>query len=236
MESLYLIIPAYNEELNIRHVVGEWYSQLCQFEGEMDFKVIVVNDGSTDRTLEVLKKMRDEYPRLKVLNKENGGHGSAILAGYRYSIKNDVDWIFQTDSDGQTVADEFSQFWKDRERYDAIIGVRPNRGDGKSRKFVEDALCFLVRIVFGIKLEDVNAPFRLMKTALVKKYIRKMPRDYNLSNAMLTILFVYCNENVGFKNITFLSRRCGANSINIKNIVKIGIRAIFDFISIRSRM
>ena len=70
-------------------------------------------------------------------------------------------------------------------RYDAIIGSRAVRGDGKSRKFVENVVCFLLRMIFGVKVSDANAPYRLMKSSLVAKYIDKLPEDFNIPNIML---------------------------------------------------
>ena len=65
------------------------------------------------------------------------GHGPTLLCGYRYAIKNKADYIFQTDSDGQTLPEEFEDFWIKRKRYDAVLGDRRDRQDGMSRVFVE---------------------------------------------------------------------------------------------------
>jgi glycosyltransferase involved in cell wall biosynthesis len=66
-----------------------------------------------------------------------GGHGSAVLYGYRYAIKNNADYVFQTDSDNQTNPAEFEQFWQLRKKYDAVIGNRVHRQDGIQRIMVE---------------------------------------------------------------------------------------------------
>ena len=66
-------------------------------------------------------------------NKPNGGHGATVLYGYKYALKNGADYIFQTDSDGQTLPEEFEPFWKRRQKYDMVIGWRKDRQDGISR-------------------------------------------------------------------------------------------------------
>ena len=165
--------------------------------------------------------------------KANGGHGDTVLYGYRYAIRHDADYIFQTDSDGQTDPAEFEEFWKARDQYDAVIGNRIERGDGKDRKFVENIVCLLLRMIFGVKIEDANAPFRLMKASLVEKYINKLPEDFNIPNIMFTTYFVYHHEKVKFIPITFKPRQGGVNSINIKKIVKIGWKAVGDFHKLR---
>ena len=150
-----------------------------------------------------------------------------------YAIRHDADYIFQTDSDGQTDPAEFEEFWEAREKYDAVIGNRIERGDGKDRKFVENIVCLLLRMIFGVKIEDANAPFRLMKTSLVEKYIGKLPKNFNIPNIMFTTYFVYHHEKVIFIPITFKPRQGGVNSINIKKIVKIGWKAVGDFHKLR---
>ena len=167
------------------------------------------------------------------MTKPNGGHGHTVLYGYRYAIDQGADWIFQTDSDGQTNPAEFEQFWENKKQYDAIIGNREVRGDGKDRKFVENVVCFLLRMIFGVKVKDANAPFRLMKAQLVKKYIGKLPENFNIPNIMFTTYFVYFKEKVLFIPISFKPREKGTNSINPKKIIKIGWKAMGDFKKLR---
>lgn len=230
MDKLYIIIPAYNESKNIEKVINDWYMVLEKNDISKDSKLVVVDDGSKDDTFEKANAMLNEKPMLCVKTKANGGHGSALLYGYNYAIENNADWIFQTDSDGQTNPDEFKEFWESRKEYDAILGNRQEtRLDGASRKFVENVLRLIIRIIFKVKIPDANAPFRLMKTELVKKYIKKFPTNYNLPNVMLTTYFVYFKEKVKFLKISFKPRQAGKNSINIKKITKIGLNSLKQF-------
>ena len=87
----------------------------------------------------------------------------------------------------------------------------------------------LLKIYFGVNVPEANAPFRLMKADLVKKYIDNLPYDYNLPNIMMTTYFSYYKENIKFEEITFKPRQAGVNSNNIIKIVKIGARAMSDF-------
>ncbi len=183
-------------------------------------RLVIIDDESKDKTYTVMQEYASTRLLFQPLTKPNGGHGHTVLYGYRYAIEKGADYIFQTDSDGQTNPGEFTQFWKEKEKYDAIIGNRVVRGDGKDRKFVENTVCFLLRIIFGVKVKDANAPFRLMKTSLVDKYIDKLPGDFNIPNIMFTTYFVYHHEKVEFLPITFKPRQGGTNSINIKKIVR----------------
>lgn len=235
-KKLYIIIPAYNEEQNIRQTIEDWYPVVNKHSGGGTSRLVIIDDGSKDSTYSILKDCEHTRPLLVSLSKPNGGHGPTVLYGYRYAINNHADYVFQTDSDGQTNPDEFEEFWNGIDNYDAIIGNRSVRGDGKSRKFVENTVCFLLRLVFGVKITDANAPFRLMKTSLIEKYIDKLPDDFNLPNIMFTTYFVYFKEKIRFNEITFKPRQGGTNSINVKKIIKIGWKALFDFIKLRKEI
>lgn len=228
-DKLYIVIPAYNEAANIKRLIDDWYPIIDEHNGDGQSRLVIVNDGSTDDTYKLIQEAASSKPLLIALTKPNGGHGSTVLFGYRYAIKHDADFIFQTDSDNQTNPDEFEGFWQLRNTFDAIIGNRNHRKDGEQRVLVEKTLLMLLHMYFGVKIPDSNAPFRLMRTSLVAKYIDKLPANYNLPNVMLTTYFAYFNENITFKDISFIPRQGGVNSINLSKIFKIGIKAIGDF-------
>lgn len=227
MDTLFIVMPAYNEETNIEGVVKQWYPIL---EGKGDIsKLVIADSGSADNTHAILTKLQEEYPKLEIFTKSSKAHGPKVIALYDYAIKQGADYIFQTDSDGQTNPDEFESFWELRSDYDGIFGNRTVRGDGKQRAFVEKIVCFLLKLYFNIKIPDANAPFRLMKTSVVKKYLYNLPKEYNLPNIMITTYFAYYREKMVFKEISFKPRIAGVNSMNIWRIIRIGWKALGDF-------
>lgn len=234
MDSLYIVMPAYNEEANIESVVKQWYPHLTG--KHENSRLVIADSGSNDRTHDILVDMQKEYPQLEILADTNRYHGPKLIALYDLAIKNNIDYIFQTDSDGQTNPDEFNAFWEMRDKYDGIFGNRTVRGDGNDRAFVEKVVCFLLRLYFKVDVPDANAPFRLLKTEVVKKYLYRMAPDYNLPNIMLTTYFSFYNEKICFKEITFKPRQAGTNSINIPRIVKIGWSALGDFARFKKGM
>jgi glycosyltransferase involved in cell wall biosynthesis len=220
MDTLYVVMPAYNEQDNIEEVVSSWYTVL---EGKSpESRLVVADSGSTDNTHAILEKMKETYPQVEVLSDTGKFHGPKVIALYSYAIKNGADYIFQTDSDGQTLPEEFDAFWQLRNGYKGIFGHRVVRGDGKSRAFVEKVVCFLIKCYFHVKVPDANAPFRLMDAKTVAKYLPRLDKDYNLPNIMMTTYFAYYKEEMTFREITFRPRQGGKNSINIRKIVKIG--------------
>lgn len=227
-EKIYVVMPAYNEEENIENVIEQWYPILEN--GSEDSRIVIADAGSTDKTHEKLLSLQESgYSKLEIVEGCKKQHGPKIMYLYKYAIENGADWIFQTDSDGQTNPEEFDKFWNNRKKYDAVLGCRRERGDGKARAFVEKIVCILLRIYYGVKIPDANAPYRLMNTRVVQKYIDKMPDDYNLPNIMFTTYFVYYKEKVSFEDISFKPRQGGVNSINIPKIAKIGWKALKDF-------
>lgn len=234
MEKLYIVIPAYNEEENIESVAREWHDVVEKIGGES--KLVIIDDGSKDNTYNKLQELKQELPHLEPITKPNGGHGATVLYGYRYALENNADYIFQTDSDGQTLPSEFWQFWDSKKDYSAIIGHRNHREDGFSRIVVTKTLKFVLRCIFGLKITDANTPFRLMSKEILSKYIDQIPKDFNLSNVMLTVLLINGKENVKFIPITFRPRQGGVNSINLKKITKIGWQAVKDFRVIKKQM
>ena len=234
-DSLYIVVPAYNESENIEKLIDGWYNVIEKFGGE-NSRLVIIDDGSRDNTYEIARKAAETRPLLTAVTKPNGGHGATVLFGYRYALENGADYVFQTDSDGQTDPAEFEGFWKLRTSYDSVIGSRPDRQDGAARKLVEKVLLVLLRLTFGVSVPDSNAPFRLMKSSLLAKYLPKLPEDFNLPNVMLTTYFAYFKENIKFVNITFKPRQGGTNSINIKKIFKIGRKAVGDFRSLKKHI
>ena len=227
MDSLYLVMPAYNEEANIEEVVRAWYPAVAD-KGE-DSRMVIADSGSSDGTHGKLEALQKEFPKLEILSNTGKQHGPKVIALYKYAIERGADYIFQTDSDGQTNPAEFASFWKLRERYAGIFGFRKERGDGKIRAFVERVVCLLLGLYFHVSVPDANAPFRLMRAEVVAKYLPRMAADYNLPNIMLTTFFSYYGERIRFRKISFKPRQAGVNSVNVRKIIGIGIKALGDF-------
>lgn len=234
MDRIYFVMPAYNEAENIEQVIQQWYPIVEKCGTEC--KLIIANDGSKDNTFEIMNKLRNKYPQFVPLNKKNSGHGATVLYLYRYAIENQADYIFQTDSDGQTNPEEFWQFYENRKKYDFQIGYRKGRQDGASRVFVTKTLRFVVWMMFHEWVTDANTPFRLMKTERLKEILKVIPQDFFLCNVAISAIAVKWKESLKFYQITFKPRQGGVNSINMKRIIKIGWKAIGDFKTINQRL
>jgi glycosyltransferase involved in cell wall biosynthesis len=227
-------MPAYNEEANIKKTIEEWYPIISKIGNNS--KLVIANDGSKDSTAAKVNELRAQYPELILLTKPNSGHGATCLYAYSYALKKGVDYIFQTDSDGQTSPSEFWTFWENRSNFDFVMGVRTKRQDGLSRILVTRVLRLIIRIIFGVSVKDANVPFRLMKSSKLASLLLYIPENYFLGNIAISILAVWCKFNIMWAPITFKPRQGGVNSINFMKIIPIGMRAIGDFKKIKKML
>ncbi len=234
MNTLYVVMPAYNEEENIDAVVAQWHPVVEQVGGNS--RLLIVNDGSKDNTYQKMMSLQKQYPLLQPVDKPNSGHGATCLFAYRKAIDAGADYIFQTDSDGQTTPGEFWTFWENRDKYSFIIGSRHARQDGVVRIFVTNVLRLVVWLIFGEWIKDANTPFRLMKAGRLKLVLQFIPGDFFLSNVAICVVAIKQREKCQWLPITFKPRQGGKNSINMKRIFNIGWKALGDFRSINKRL
>ncbi|MDD2458209.1 MAG: glycosyltransferase family 2 protein [Eubacteriales bacterium] len=231
-ETLYMVLPAYNEEATIAAVAREWHAVLVQ-QGGPDSRLMILDDGSKDQTAAILQGLQNELPQLLVITKPNSGHGSTIRMGYALALEQGADYIFQTDSDGQTEPGEFACLWREREHFAALIGHRVHRGDGPARVLVAFVLRTLILLLFGVSVTDANTPFRLIRRDALSTCLKQIPEGFFLTNALMSVLLARHQLPVRYVPITFHPRQAGKNSIRLSKIVPIGWRALREFWQVR---
>lgn len=229
-DTLYIVMPAYNEEANIEDVIKQWHPVCERINKDgNEAKLVIANDGSKDQTFAIMQGLCEQYPYLTPIDKPNSGHGATVLYLYRYAINTGANFVFQTDSDGQTLPEEFWQMWEHRHEYDFQIGTRGGREDGANRVFVTKTLRLVVWLMFGVWVKDANTPFRLMNAARLQSIMKLIPEDFFLANVAVSAIAVKKKEKIAWYPITFRPRQGGVNSINMKRIFKIGVKALSDF-------
>ena len=238
MSKIYFVMPAYNEAENIEKTVNQWHAVVDKIMrgGKDTAKLVVANDGSTDNTFSILQGLKEIYPFLIPIDRQNTGHGATVLFLYRYAIEDNCDFIFQTDSDGQTNPDEFWELWNNREKYDFLIGARNKRKDGIGRVIVTKVLRLVVWVVFHTWVIDSNAPFRLMRMDKLKVILDLIPQDFFLCNVAIAAIAKKLNYKIAWYDISFKPRQGGVNSINMKRIFMIGWKALGDLYLINTKI
>ena len=229
MDCLYIVMPAYNEAATLRAVVRDWHRMLHVSGASPESRLLLIDDGSTDDSAALLEELSADYPQLVVQHQANQGHGAAILNGYRLALEQGADYVFQTDSDGQTDPEKFPDFWNLRQEATMIIGERRKRQDGRSRTFVSLVLCLVIWLTLGVKLKDPNTPFRLMHGPSLLHWLQSVPEHFFLANALLAATAVWTGSKILWLPISFKPRQGGSNSLNLKRIIGVGWQSIGAF-------
>jgi glycosyltransferase involved in cell wall biosynthesis len=157
LPSISAFFPAYNEEANVGAMVERLRAVLPTVSD--DYEIIIVNDGSQDRTAEVADGLAAADPHVRVVHHaQNRGYGGALKSGFTASTKA---YVFFTDGDGQFDVNEITTLIPQVPQYDVVIGYRIDRAEGGLRRVNAGAWNWLVRRLFGIPSRDVDCAFKL---------------------------------------------------------------------------
>jgi glycosyltransferase involved in cell wall biosynthesis len=158
-QSISIIFPAYNEEDNIRKAVEHGRRAMSKFF--RDIEIIVVNDGSSDATANIIDQMAEEASDVVAIHHEvNRGYGAALRSGIYEASK---ELIFFTDSDLQFDLEEILHLQEWIHDYDIVAGYRARRADPAHRRFNAWGWNMLVRLVLGLKVKDIDCAFKLFR-------------------------------------------------------------------------
>ncbi len=160
--SITVFFPCYNEEANVERTTQAALAALQRLSD--DFEIIIVNDGSKDKTGEIADRLAREHPQVRAVhNNPNLGYGGALQRGFREATK---PWVFCTDGDGQFDFEEIDRLLPLLDRYDIVSAYRLNRQDSFVRKFNAFGWTSLVNLVFGLWLRDIDCAFKIFPRSL----------------------------------------------------------------------
>ena len=163
--SISVFFPAFNDEATIAALVEEAEDQLSLVTD--DYEIIVVNDGSTDATANVLDELSRTRPHLRVFHHEsNRGYGAALRSGFRLSSK---ELVFYTDGDGQYDVRELATLLRlMTDETDVVNGYKINRADRAHRIILGKIYNRMVRLLFRLPIRDVDCDFRLIRRSAIQ--------------------------------------------------------------------
>ena len=209
--ALFVVLPVYNEQAALRHVLHEWVPVLraaCE-----NFVLCAINDGSTDSSLRVLTDLSADFPELEILDQSNSGHGRSCVRGYHAAVTRNAEWIFQIDSDGKCDPHYFPSLWDKRNEKRSVYGFRYKRDDGLNRLLISRVLTwFVYAATGGTWVRDPNVPYRLMHVSTVAQHLALIPDKASLSNIFLAALQERYN-GIDWIDIRFRNRRGGHSSL-----------------------
>lgn len=238
MLKILLIIPAYNEEENILNTINKIKEYNNKFE-KVDY--IVINDGSTDKTEEILRQ--NNINHIKLVN--NLGIGGAVQTGYKYAYENRYDIAIQFDGDGQHDVNYVTKVCEPliNGQADMVIGTRYlDKSSSKfqstfMRRLGANIISICIRIFAGKKITDPTSGFRATNKRVIEEFAKEYPKEYPEPESTVSLLVngykveeipVSMNERVG-----------GTSSIRLWKTVdymtKVVLAIIIDSISFRRR-
>lgn len=225
---LSVVMPAYNEEDSISDAVDD--VRVHVLDAVPGSELWVVDDGSRDRTAGILDRKASEDRRLQVIHQSNSGHGGALLNGLSHARG---EWILLVDSDRQIPLDGFGSIWAKRLGADAVFGERDERRDPLARRLVTAVLKLQVRMVFGVRLVDPNAPFKLISRGLWER-ARTAINDGCLIPSVFIAVFA---SRAGYRwlgvRIPYRKRSAGQTSLRKLTLLRFSARSFLQLLAFR---
>jgi len=163
--SLSLVLPAHNEEANLRPVVERALATLPEFADE--FEIVVVDDGSRDATGAIADALATADRRVKAVHhRRNRGYGAALTSGFRAATG---EWVMFMDSDRQFDIADLALLTPFAGRFDIVAGFRMERNDPLHRRVFAEIFNVAVRVLFGVHLRDIDCAFKLFRGDLLRR-------------------------------------------------------------------
>jgi len=164
--SITAFFPCYNDAGTIASMVALMDLTLRKLTD--DYEILVIDDGSSDHSQEILKECESRYERLKVIfHEKNKGYGGALKTGFYSATK---EWIFYTDGDFQYDVSEISKLIPEvKDDIDIVNGYKISRSDPFHRKIIGRTYHLIMKLMFGFKLKDVDCDFRLIRRSVFDK-------------------------------------------------------------------
>jgi glycosyltransferase involved in cell wall biosynthesis len=161
--SVSIFLPAYNERENLEAAVTALDAAAAAVT--RDYEIIIVEDGSTDGTAALADELARRLPNVRAAHQEkNAGYGPAVLRGLAEATK---EYVFYTDADRQYDYSQFATLFPLARRYDVLACYRLHRRDPASRLLFAAVYAFLLRVVFGLRVRDVDCSFKFLKRARI---------------------------------------------------------------------
>ncbi|MBN1356422.1 glycosyltransferase family 2 protein [bacterium] len=212
--SLSMVFPAYNEQDNLERLIAD--ADRASGSVSDDYEIIIVDDGSTDRTPEILARLKESYPNLVVhTHKPNRGYTAALRTGFAGATK---DLVFYSDADNQFDLQEIGLLMEKIEGNDIVVGYRKDRQDPWIRIFVSRCFNILSHAVFKFSVRDVDCAFKLFRRNVFDE-IKINSEHFMVDTEIMSkaVLYGYRVAEVG---VTHLPRTAGQTTVKPTDVIK----------------
>lgn len=228
LEKCLVVLPTYNEAENIENVCA-------RIKNVIDCHILIVDDGSTDGTIQIIKKLSEENSKIHLsLRNSKNGLGDAYRHAYKYAIDQGYEVLIQCDSDGSHEIEKIPTLYeKYKTGSDLVIGSRYVAGGNvegwvRTRILISKAGNFYAKLVLRLPVKDLTAGFRLYRIASLKKinYQSAVAKGYSFQ---IQMTYLFRNLKISEVPITFVDRVFGSSKMN----TKIALEAVWQIPFIR---
>ncbi len=230
--TLSVVMPAYNEEGAIEAATAEVREfVLDRIAGS---ELVVVNDGSRDRTGELLDRIAAGDRRIRVVHKANGGHGPALRTAIDAA---QGEHLLFLDSDRQIPLDQVDPLWKAiGAGHDAAFGVRVQREDPTLRLWLTRIIRMALPMLFGVRIRDANVPFKLIKRCVWDDARRLIPEETLAPSLFLAVYAARRGFRIAYVSVTHRERQTGVVSIRRWKLIRFCWRAFLQLLTFRRQI
>lgn len=228
VSSLSAFFPCFNEEKNLPLFVAEALKVLPQCAKK--FEIIIINDGSTDRTGEIAQRLARKNQLLRVMHHhENLGYGAALRSGFQAA---QFEWIFFTDGDLQFRLSQLTKFISHTRHFNVIIGFRTNRAEGKIRALNARLFKWYIDLLFRLRVKDIDCAFKLIRRSAISQL--QLESTGAFTSAELLYKLKKHHERFFQVPVTHRKRRYGLpTGNNPKVVIKAGLEALSLYLKIK---
>jgi glycosyltransferase involved in cell wall biosynthesis len=219
--SLSFVLPAYNEEANITTAVETTVAVARRYAPQ--FEVIVVNDGSADRTAELVRLCAARHPEVRLIQHErNRGYGQALHTGFAAAT---MDFVFFTDSDNQFDMEELALLLAWADQADVVAGYRKIRKDPPMRRLNAWAWNRLVRALFYVPVRDIDCAFKLFRRQALAEI--EIESRGAMINTEIMVKLARRGWNIVEVGVTHLPRTAGSTTGAKPSVILRAFREVF---------
>jgi glycosyltransferase involved in cell wall biosynthesis len=229
--KLSVVMPVYNEKDSIGEAVREIQSVVL--DAVATAELIVINDGSTDSTKDVLEELAQKDKRLRVITQPNGGHGEALRNGMELASG---EYMLLIDSDRQIPIEAFNTIWPVAQTCDMVMGIRVQRHDPPTRIYLTKLVRQVVKRLFGVSIRDANVPFKVLKSSLWHDARNFIPEGTLAPSLFLAIFALRKKYNVVLQEVPHRERENGVSSIRHFKLFKFCCKAFGQLLKFRSQL
>jgi glycosyltransferase involved in cell wall biosynthesis len=232
MPALSVVIPAYNEAENIVGALQDVLTDVASVVA--DLEIIVVDDGSRDKTAVLAMEIAANEPRISVVRQANQGHGPAILNGLAAAKG---DWLLLLDSDRQILLGGFAEHWALTATHDAVLGLRRPRHDPPHRLLVSAGMRLLLKLQLGVWVGDAGTPYKLVRAAVWREERRSMRDGCWIPSALLAAGALRRRDlTVAEVPVIHQPRRHGPTTLNLRRLARFCTQGVAEILHYRRQL